>query len=283
MEHQHQHHRLLYNWEFKQDDGADDSVPLSHLARLKRDDTVMFIWAVTAIVCASLFVILFTKWYLERRFRIRFCSGNEIVSREAFIASVQRRRDAAIAAERERKLEEEERNAEVERKRELLSAVTITVEENHLECDRDAFQALEEGTDKQDDDDNPVVLHVPGQRRTSAECRICLANVIAGEKIIRSPNPDCIHTFHDVCILSWLSECKAKSDCPCCRLPFIPEGYDDGATEEKEKEPTNNVTPESTSDDSTLPSSDESRSSTSTSDGDENERFEEEEREDSSV
>lgn len=42
---------------------------------------------------------------------------------------------------------------------------------------------------------------------------------------MHSPNPDCIHIYHDTCILSWLSESKAKSDCPCCRLPFILKAY----------------------------------------------------------
>ena len=289
MEH-HQHtHRLLYNWDDQQDDGA----PLNYFARLRRDDIVLFIWLVTVISCASLFIFLCSKWYLEWRFGIRCCSSNgrerrRIISRDAFIASTQRIRDATIAAEREKKLDEEARKVEVERKRELLSDVTITVEEDHLEYDQDAPQALEEGaaTDQQHDDDDVVILHVLGQNQpTTAECRICLANIVAGDKIIRSPNPDCIHIFHDACILSWLSESRAKSDCPCCRLAFIPEGYDDEVAAdkvEKEKEPTSTDAPAS-SDGSTrtVPSSQESLSTSS--DTDESEGFHEEERGDSSV
>lgn len=291
MEHHQYIHRLLYNWEDKQGDGADESAPSNYFARLMRDDIVLFIWLVTGISCALLFVILFSKWYLEWRFGIRCCSSNgqerrRIISRDAFIASTQRIRDATIAAEREKKLDEEGRKLEVERKRELLSDVTIAVEDDHLEYDRDALQALEEGTaDQQNDvdDDNVVVLHVPGQRRTSAECRICLANVVAGDKIIRSPNPECIHIFHDTCILSWLSESQAKSDCPCCRLPFIPEGYDDDvAATDEEKEPTGNDA-RSSSNGSTWTMSSSDRTRNSSSDTDESEGFDEEEREDSSV
>lgn len=289
--HNHQIHRLLYNWDDKPDDDADESAPSNYFARLMQDDIVLFIWLVTAISCAALFICLFTKWYLEWRFGIRCCSSNgrerrRIISRDAFIASTQRIRDATIAAEREKKLDEEARRAEVERKRELLSEVTITVEKHHLEYDQDDLQVLEEGAaDPQNDDgDNAVVLHVPGQCRTSAECRICLANVAAGEKIIRSPNSDCIHIFHDECILSWLSESKAKSDCPCCRLPFIPEGYDDDvpAAAEKEKEPTIND-PRASSNDSTRTMSSSDESQNTSSDTDESEGFDEEEREDSPV
>ena len=293
MEH-HQHIlRLLYNWDDKQDDGADERAPSNYFARLMRDDIVLFIWLVTVISFASLFVILCSKWYLEWRYGIRCCSRNgrerrQIISRDAFIASTQRIRDATIAAEREKKLDEEARKLEVERKRELLSEVTITVEEDHLEYDQDALHALEEGAADQqnDDDDDVVVLHVPGQNQpTNAECRICLANVVAGDRIIHSPNPDCIHIFHDACILSWLSESRAKSDCPCCRLPFIPEGYDDDVAdddEEKEKGPTSNDAPAySMGSTRTMSSSDENH--TTSSDTGESEGFDEEEREDSSV
>lgn len=238
------HHRILYNWYEKQDD-ADGNASPNHLARLKKDDTVLFIWIVTAIVCASMFAICFAKWYLKWKFGIRCCPGGSrglrgISGRDAFIASTQRIREAAIAAEREKKLDTEARKVEVERKRQLLLDVTTTVEEGHLEQDQDALQTLEEGTkDQKNDGDTTVVLHIPGQRRTSAECRICLCNLEAGDKIIHSPNPNCMHVFHDACILGWLSESKAKSDCPCCRLAFIPEGHDDVAVDKDQAESDN--------------------------------------------
>jgi len=284
----HNDHRIAYNYD-KQDD-ANDSASPNHLARLMRDETVLFIWIVTAIVCASVFFICCAKWYLEWRFGIRCWPGGSrgqrgISGRDAFIASTQRIREAAIAAEREKKLDEEARKVEVERKRQLLVDVTTTVEEDHLEQGQDALQTLEEGTtDQQDDDDSAVILHIPGQRRTSAECRICLANFVAGDKIIHSPNPDCIHTFHDTCILSWLSESKAKSDCPCCRLSFIPEGYDDvSADKDQAANATSNESSTSAEGSTrTLPSS-FNESQSSSSDTDESEGFDEEEGEDSPV
>lgn len=229
MENNNKSYRLLYNWKAGHDeDVAEDG------AHLVRDNTVLLIWMITAIVCATIFFFLVLKWYLERRFDIRFCSGNGrerrmIVSRDNFIASTQRRRDAAITAEREKKLNEEEQKAEIERKRDLLSDFTIAVEEAHFKHYHDILGAMEEGNinrqNADDDDNNAATLHIPGKHRTSAGCRICLSNVVVGETITCSPNPDCIHIYHDTCILSWLSESKAKSDCPCCRLPFIPEAY----------------------------------------------------------
>ena len=275
---EHNDHRIAYNWYDSQDD-ANDSASPNHPARLTRDDTLLFIWIVTAIVFASLFVICCAMWYLEWRFGIRCCPGGSRGQRGIS------RREAAIAAEREKKLDEEARKVEVERKRQLLIDVTTTVEEDHLKQDQDTLQTLEEGTtDQQDFDDSTVALHIPGQRRTSAECRICLANFVAGDKIIHSPNPDCIHIFHDTCILSWLSESKAKSDCPCCRLAFIPEGYDD-ATVDKDQaaNDTSNVSSASAEGSTrTLPSS-SNESQSSSSDTEESEGFEEEEGEDSSV
>ena len=223
MENNNQAYRLLYNWNAKH--GEDDA------ARLVRDNKVLLIWIITGVVCAAIFFFLVLKWYLEMRFDVRFCSGygrerRMIARRDSFIESTQRRRDAAIAA----KLNEEEQKVEIERKRVLLSDFTITVEEAHLEFDQDDLGIMEEGNIPQQDaddadGDHAATLHIPGKHRTSAECRICLADIAAGESIVYSPNSDCIHIYHDTCILSWLSESKAKSDCPCCRLPFIPEAY----------------------------------------------------------
>jgi len=234
--------RLLYNWsEGKQDDASS-----SHLSRIKKENTVLFIWIITAIVSASLFFIFAVKWYLERRFRIKFCRSTNnrlrrlILGREAFIEYTQRLRDAAIAAEREAKLNKDERKVEADRKRELLRNFITTVEIAHLKGtgNQDIVEALEEGDSKQDDSnaDNSAVLYLPGRPCTSAECRICLTDITAGDSITRSPNPECIHIYHTACILDWLSESKAKSDCPCCRLPFIPEGYDNAKADEKEEE-----------------------------------------------
>ena len=226
-----QAYRILYNWKAEHDeDVTEDS------ATFIRDNKVLLIWIVVATVCAAIFLIFVLKWHLERRFNIRFCSGDGrerrmFASRDNFIASTQRRRDAAIAAEREKKLNEEEQKVEIERKRVLLSDFATTVEEAHLEHDQDDLGTMEEGNVRQQDaganDDHAATLHIPGKHRTSAQCRICLSNIAVGDTALCSPNPDCIHIYHDTCILSWLSESKAKSDCPCCRLPFIPEAYND--------------------------------------------------------
>lgn len=176
MESNSQVYRILYNW--KADHGKDAA---EDGARLVRDDAVLLIWIVTASVCATIFFFFALKWYLERRFDIRFCSGNGrerrmIVSRDSFIASTQRRREAAIAAEREKKLNEEEQKVEIERKRALLSDFITTVEEAHLEHDQDGLGAMEEGIviqeDADDDDGHAATLRIPGKHRISAECRI---------------------------------------------------------------------------------------------------------------
>ncbi|KAK8704075.1 hypothetical protein V6N13_047708 [Hibiscus sabdariffa] len=46
------------------------------------------------------------------------------------------------------------------------------------------------------------------------ECPICLEELVVGGEAACVP---CSHSFHEVCIVTWL---KKKKRCPCCRLDF---------------------------------------------------------------
>jgi len=70
-------------------------------------------------------------------------------------------------------------------------------------------------------------------------CAICLNHYAIHESIVWSPNPDCIHCFHEDCIKSWLLRSSRRNamtstltsshnqsdqndqPCPCCRQPFV--------------------------------------------------------------
>lgn len=54
------------------------------------------------------------------------------------------------------------------------------------------------------------------------QCLICLENYLVGDQIVWSSNPNCIHVFHEECILTWLSK-MGEGFCPLCRQNFCPE------------------------------------------------------------
>lgn len=50
-------------------------------------------------------------------------------------------------------------------------------------------------------------------------CEICLQDLHAPLlSIVKSPNPQCIHCFHDECVLEWM---ETNPTCPCCRAPYL--------------------------------------------------------------
>lgn len=52
-------------------------------------------------------------------------------------------------------------------------------------------------------------------------CAICLHSYQEGDVVCRSPDPECIHVFHEACIVTWLVSRQERHDCPCCRRSFF--------------------------------------------------------------
>ena len=93
------------------------------------------------------------------------------------------------------------------------------------------------------DSNNPDNASSPATTRTVVgTCAICLNHYAIHESIVWSPNPDCIHCFHEDCIKSWLVRSSRRNamtstplslssshnptdqndqPCPCCRQPFV--------------------------------------------------------------
>jgi len=73
----------------------------------------------------------------------------------------------------------------------------------------------EKRNDESDCNDKP-------RRVVAGGCTICLRPYHLGDRIVWSPNPSCIHTFHSDCILSWMSPWQPPNQkCPCCRHFFL--------------------------------------------------------------
>ena len=236
MSNQHRHaFRYLYNW----DDNDHENTPSPFIV-LINEHTVIFIWfivaSIFALVLASVFAVRTLKTYLRQRWGIICCDcGRERAqwtrSRDAAIATSQLRRNAAISAQRQKEIDDEERRKALERSKRILGEVSLTVEADHLEREEQDLQALEAGLCSEERD-SAVVLNIPGLRRTEGHCAICIAEYSPGDKVVWSPNDECRHVFHEDCILLWLG--KDKKDCPCCRMPFIPEKEEmDEENEEK--------------------------------------------------
>jgi hypothetical protein len=59
-------------------------------------------------------------------------------------------------------------------------------------------------------------------RPVPGTCAICLNQYVIDEVIIWSPNRDCVHCFHEDCIMPWLMRKSSKHrQCPCCRQSFV--------------------------------------------------------------
>mmetsp|Transcript_10948 Transcript_10948/g.30255 ORF Transcript_10948/g.30255 Transcript_10948/m.30255 type:complete len:373 (-) Transcript_10948:1180-2298(-) len=61
------------------------------------------------------------------------------------------------------------------------------------------------------------------QRIIGGKCAVCLLSYREGDVITWSSNPQCVHCFHERCILSWLcrSRNRKTSPCPCCRQCYV--------------------------------------------------------------
>lgn len=50
-------------------------------------------------------------------------------------------------------------------------------------------------------------------------CAICLCSYDIDDVVVWSSNKDCVHAFHEECILQWLVK-NQNGECPCCRTQF---------------------------------------------------------------
>lgn len=66
-------------------------------------------------------------------------------------------------------------------------------------------------------------------RTVAGTCAICLNHYQTGDTVVWAPNPNCVHVFHQDCLLEWFTR-KSKDpakkranaqDCPCCRQSFL--------------------------------------------------------------
>mmetsp|Transcript_34873 Transcript_34873/g.75576 ORF Transcript_34873/g.75576 Transcript_34873/m.75576 type:complete len:280 (+) Transcript_34873:523-1362(+) len=198
-----------------------------HLIGMMTRNPIIFIWFVVAVLSASMSAIYMLKFYLEQRFGITCCTDH------AAIRAAERRRNAAISAQQQKEIGDEKRRKALERSKRILHEFSLIVEPDYLEDEKQDLETLEAGLCSDSDErDSVVVLNIPGLRRTEGHCAICIAEYSPGDKVVWSPNDECRHVFHEDCILSWLG--NDKKDCPCCRMPFIPEKEElDDENEEK--------------------------------------------------
>ncbi|KAG5529385.1 hypothetical protein RHGRI_029937 [Rhododendron griersonianum] len=69
------------------------------------------------------------------------------------------------------------------------------------------------------DEENPASRYKIGKRGKPVECAVCISKLEKGEKI---RNLKCNHTFHKVCVDTWLQQDSAVT-CPVCRSAVLPE------------------------------------------------------------
>jgi hypothetical protein len=83
--------------------------------------------------------------------------------------------------------------------------------------------------------DDQIMLTLPAttfnrpRRQVESTCAICIGQYEHGDKVVWSSRNECVHAFHDDCILTWLS--KGKKRCPVCRFFFVPGRAVDGVKE----------------------------------------------------
>ena len=197
--------------------------------KLLRENYYGFIGYSIALIAGTLALVVLLKIYLKKRWGVNWCVGE---TRHA--NSAQLRSDAAVAARLQRELEEELRQEALERKRwrrreqaeAALEGYTLVVEDGEnliLVADHEIINA---GEHLATDDACELVLKLPTEssqkrRYRDANCSVCMMFYENGDKVIWSPNSECVHCYHSDCILTWLS--RGKKKCPCCRMDFIPK------------------------------------------------------------
>jgi hypothetical protein len=74
------------------------------------------------------------------------------------------------------------------------------------------------GVSMRDASETPLVE----TRNVPDTCAICLNQYAIDDAVIWSPNRDCVHCFHEDCIMLWLLRKSSKHrQCPCCRQSFV--------------------------------------------------------------
>lgn len=68
-------------------------------------------------------------------------------------------------------------------------------------------------------------------------CAICLCSYDVGDTIIWSCDKDCVHAFHDECIIPWLVK-NQSGECPCCRRQFTDLPPPDGKQKKSDARPS---------------------------------------------
>ena len=126
----------------------------------------------------------------------------------------------------------------VTQKKRSDSAITHALsEESDLPFDKD--EEMQNDEDLQEEEAQEVFLSTStldanehgketqnGGRKIPNCCAICLCAYDVDDSIFWSNNKECIHAFHDECILNYLQGQK-KTPCPCCRRDFtdmLPKG-----------------------------------------------------------
>ena len=60
------------------------------------------------------------------------------------------------------------------------------------------------------------------KRCVQGTCMICLNSYKPGDVVTWSANSECVHAFHQNCIITWLTKINNDTlDCPCCRQSFV--------------------------------------------------------------
>lgn len=114
-------------------------------------------------------------------------------------------------------------------------SLTLTDDSTDTEFS-DSNHSEEKDKDKKDEDDNsdivlcheiesgnePNEIYLPTSDSTLKIpncCAICLCSYDVGDTVIWSCDNDCVHAFHDECIIPWLVK-NQSGECPCCRRQF---------------------------------------------------------------
>jgi Ring finger domain len=97
-----------------------------------------------------------------------------------------------------------------------LKSSTQVVNEDDLLVEED----LEEQSDEQKTRSISVLCNDGSRKVVNGSCSICITDYEVGDRLVRSPQDECPHVFHEDCMLQWLS--TGRKTCPTCRKWFVP-------------------------------------------------------------
>lgn len=119
--------------------------------------------------------------------------------------------------------EQERRNnkGRVISKSERREAMATLISDLKLETDLNTSSDTSSGSESETDEENACAGELPSSGSDVENvCSICLGHYAKENSAWQSPV--CKHRFHHVCLLEWLQQ-PGKTDCPCCREPFVEE------------------------------------------------------------